>query len=222
MNRQPHTISFYRKKLPHWEVADGIYFVTIRRHGSIPMEIIAKIRKMSLELENLSDGDALNIRRKIFKTMENELDKSDKKCDLIKSPISKIIIEAIKNRADKNIWRMVEYVIMPNHIHLFLQCGQKSLAAAIRDFKRWTTSRINMDCPEYSRGPFWQREWFDHWSRSADFDEKFKLYIRNNPAKAGLVKDYKDWPFGSWAQNTQVNDEHRLDLTRPSLDEAGS
>ena len=198
MNRTPQTISFYRKKLPHWEVVDGVYFVTIRRHGSIPMEIIAKIRKMSLELENIPDCEALNIKRKIFKIIENELDKSDKKCDLIKSPISEILIEAIQNRTDKNIWRMVEYVIMPNHVHLFFQCVGKSLGGIIRDFKRWTTSQINMKCPDYSGEPFWQREWFDHWSRSADFDEKFKLYIRNNPVKARLVKDYKNWPFGSW------------------------
>jgi putative transposase len=204
MNRTPQTISFYRKKLPHWEVADGVYFVTIRRHASIPKEIMAKIRQMSHELENLPDYEALNIRRKIFKTMEKELDKSDNKCDLIKSPIAEIIIEAIKNRDDKNIWRMAEYVIMPNHIHLFFQCGSKNLGGAIRDFKRWTASRINMECPDYSREPFWQREWFDHWSRSSDFDEKFKRYIRNNPVKAGLVKDYKDWRFGSWNQKYQT------------------
>lgn len=207
MNRTPQTISFYRKQLPHWEVTDGVYFVTIRRHGSIPIGIIEKIRKMSLGLENLSDCEALNIRRKIFKTMEDELDKSDMKCDLIKSPISDIIIEAIQARTEKNIWRMVEYVIMPNHLHLFFQTGKKSLGSAIRDFKRWTTSQINLKCSDYSGKPFWQREWFDHWSRSSDFDEKFKLYIRNNPVKAGLVKDYNEWPFGQWNKK----EDRRLD-----------
>jgi hypothetical protein len=45
---------------------------------------------------------------------------------------------------------------------------------------------------------FWQREWFDHWSRSPQEDERIITYIRRNPMKAGLVKHYTDWPFGSW------------------------
>jgi hypothetical protein len=51
------------------------------------------------------------------------------------------------------------------------------------------------------RGRFWQREWFDHWSRSDDEDERTVVYIRNNPVKAGLVKSYQDWPYASWSRS---------------------
>ena len=45
---------------------------------------------------------------------------------------------------------------------------------------------------------FWQREWFDHWSRSDEEDERTILYIHNNPVKAQLVENYLDWRFASW------------------------
>ena len=35
MIRKPETISFWRKQLPHWEVVDGLYFVTIHVCGAI-------------------------------------------------------------------------------------------------------------------------------------------------------------------------------------------
>ena len=44
----------------------------------------------------------------------------------------------------------------------------------------------------------WQREWFDHWSRAAMQDETLVEYIRQSPVKAGLVKDWRDWPHRGW------------------------
>ena len=37
-------------------------------------------------------------------------------------------------------------------------------------------------------GRFWQDEWFDHWPRSDEQDERIMRYIQNNPITAGLVK----------------------------------
>ena len=47
---------------------------------------------------------------------------------------------------------------------------------------------------------FWQREWFDHWIRSEAEAQRTIQYIRNNPVKAGLVRNYLEWPYGSWAK----------------------
>ncbi len=36
MTRNPETIDFWVGRLPHWEVVDGRYFVTIHLSGAIP------------------------------------------------------------------------------------------------------------------------------------------------------------------------------------------
>ena len=85
---------------------------------------------------------------------------------------------------------------MPNHIHLFFSIQQGTLKTVMSTFKRKTsraiTAALKLD------KPLWQGEWFDHWSRSAEEDEKIIRYIRNNPVKARLVSDYQDWPYGGW------------------------
>ncbi len=64
----------------------------------------------------------------------------------------------------------------------------------VRDFKRWTGKQA-AKWIELKHGDFWEREWFDHWSRSPEEDLKIIDYIRNNPVKAGFVNDARDWPW---------------------------
>jgi putative transposase len=43
--------------------------------------------------------------------------------------------------------------------------------------------------------PHWQKGFFDHVLRSSEsYSEKWN-YVRQNPVRAGLVKDWRDWPF---------------------------
>jgi len=69
--------------------------------------------------------------------------------------------------------------------------------ATIEDFKRWTGHQA-AKLLGASGERFWQREWFDHWSRSDEEDERIAQYIRENPVKACLVAQYTDWLWGSW------------------------
>jgi putative transposase len=197
MQRKVETLSFYRKRLPHWTVRDGLYFVTIRQKDSIPANAAKIIRSKTLELDNYAPSEQVLLRKKIFAEMDNWLDRNTNKGNLADSEISRILIDSIQFRRDSNDWDMIEFVIMPNHIHLFFGLKDKSLKTVISNFKRWTSKEIKPLLK--ADRPLWHREWFDHWSRSGQQDEKIVKYIRQNPVKAGLVKDYKDWPLGSWA-----------------------
>jgi REP element-mobilizing transposase RayT len=198
------TIQFYRKRLPHWEVAEGLYFVTIRQAGSIPPNGIKRLKELSEELQNTPNASDNWRQRKVFSMLEKFLNASSKG-DLLKEPYCNIVKDSIDRRNAAGKWRMVEYVIMHNHIHLFFQNNTAELSKVIKNFKRWTKTEFNRAIPNNKVD--WQREWFDHWSRSADEDEKIIKYIRDNPVKAGFVRDYRDWPHGSFS--------------RPSLDETG-
>ena len=109
-------------------------------------------------------------------------------------------MEAIDHRQQTAVWNMFEYVVMPNHVHLFVEVLRHGLKWVLEDFKRWTGHRaaklINLP-----GNRFWQDEWFDHWSRSDAEDERISLYIRRNPVTARLVETHLDWPYGSWSRS---------------------
>jgi len=47
------------------------------------------------------------------------------------------------------------------------------------------------------RGAFWAEDYFDTYMRDAEHEAKTLRYIENNPTKAKLVLDPKDWPWSS-------------------------
>ena len=198
MNNFSETTAFYRMKLPHWEVENGRYFVTIRAYGSIPKVVLDEIKLIRNELEHCEDESIMaKMERHIFRKMEESLH-SDRSCDLfINGKTPQIITDAITYYQQQGIWDMHEYVIMPNHIHLFFGDKKESLPKLILNFKHWITSQVNKSTGNVGK-QLWQREWFDHWSRSANYDNGFCKYIRMNPVKAGLCKQVEDWPYGSW------------------------
>ncbi len=86
------------------------------------------------------------------------------------------------------------YVLMPDHIHLFV-----AIAPVGPNLSKWvqmlkiTLARALRDAGE--TGPFWQKGFFDHVLRSAEsYQEKWE-YVRQNPVRAGLVEAAEDWPY---------------------------
>ena len=210
MARRPETIAFWRGHLPHWEVSDGRYFVTIHLRGAIPAQGQRRIRAISGDLEKLTHRDEnqrLELQRRIFAEMESWLDRIASVDHLHAPEVAKMVMEAIAFR-DGRDWRVFEFVVMPNHLHLFFELlgnsvlgnGDSRLKQTIEQFKRWTGHEaarlLSLD-----GNRFWQDEWFDHWSRSDEEDERICNYIRRNPEKAGLVASYQDWPYGSWSKS---------------------
>ncbi len=203
MIRRPQTIAFWWERLPHWEVEGGRYFVTIHLAGAIPIEGQRRLREMGADLRKLQrsdDAGRLRLQRMIFSEMERWLDHAPRVTHLQRDDVAAMVIEAIEHRHTRETWCMLEYVVMPTHLHLFCELGCSSLKDTIEDFKRWTGHRaarlLSVDGER-----FWQREWFDHWSRSGAEDEKIAAYIRDNPVKARLVKDNTQWPHGSWSRS---------------------
>ena len=76
---------------------------------------------------------------------------------------------------------------MPDHLHALIGIdGRDSLSQLIRDYKRITAKLA---------GVRWQRNFFDHRLRHDEsLAEKF-AYICQNPVRANLVHDEKDWPY---------------------------
>jgi putative transposase len=226
MARKPETIAFWRGRLPHWEVVDGRYFVTLHLAGAIPKQGYARIHAQSAELGRVAKHDQeawLAIQRRIFAEMENWLDRAEQIAHLRQPDVARTIMEAIAFRRGRD-WNMFEFVVMPNHVHLFFELvngvgsgrsaeprrtpaaarlaaptSEGRLKVVLEQFKRWTGHEA-AKWIDLSGGRLWQDEWFDHWSRSDEEDERICEYIRRNPEKAKLVNNYLDWPLGSWVE----------------------
>jgi REP element-mobilizing transposase RayT len=216
VKRKPETISFWVGRLPHWEVEEGRYFITMRIAGALPRVAQQEIRAKSLELASFRNSKSLDWlvkQRAMFVAMEKWLDNANTNLWLTKPTVAAMIVEAIQTREDRGDWKVHEFVIMGNHIHLFCEFRAKGMKRVMEDFKRWTGHRAAELISIGDR--FWQREWFDHWSRSDREDDRIINYIRNNPVKAGLVKQWQDW---DWTGTSLLPEGTKQDLP---LDQEG-
>src|SRR3989442_10685850 len=111
MARKPETIAFWRGHLPHWEVTDGCYFVTIQLRGAIPEQGQKRIYTIASDLQKLQrhdDEGRLELQRRIFAEMELWLDRAEY-VDYLRTPeVAQIVLEAISFR-DGRDWRMFEF-----------------------------------------------------------------------------------------------------------------
>ena len=86
------------------------------------------------------------------------------------------------------------YVLMPDHLHLFVAIDDEkiSLANWMKSLKNAISKRLRANG---TAPPHWQKTFFDHLLRSEDsYSEKWN-YVRENPVRAGFVKQWEDWPF---------------------------
>ena len=86
------------------------------------------------------------------------------------------------------------YVIMPNHIHLFV-----ALAPTGITLSRWVQALKSILGKELLRmgfqKPHWQEGFFDHVLRNSEsYSEKWE-YVRMNPVRAGFCREPEDWRY---------------------------
>ena len=140
---------------------------------------------------------------------------------LAKAKIVSILVEEWTQALQLHGWAVGRYVVMPNHVHFFCapvssiggpvagigdpghkggNPGYKDLSGFMQQWKQWTSKRIIRACsPDGPSGlqrfasPIWQAEFFDHLIRSQDSYSQKWDYVRQNPARAGLVKNPEDW-----------------------------
>ncbi len=141
MIRKPKTTGFWVGRLPHWEVEEGRYFVTLHLAGAIPAPGRARLGRIAEELRRIpehAERERLRLQRRIFAEMERWLDRSTWNPLLGQKPIAEMVTNAIRHRHERGDWQVWQYVVMPTHLHLFCEAGGRGLKYALEDFKRWT------------------------------------------------------------------------------------
>lgn len=123
-----------------------------------------------------------------------------------------IVVEILGEVGDRFGFRLVGYVIMPDHVHLLIseppsstpskamQVFKQRVSRKLRERKRRRGTQLQFVFAEEQALPlrFWQRRYFD-----LNVYSRYKLrqkldYMHANPVKEKLVEHPKDWPWSSW------------------------
>ena len=128
-----------------------------------------------------------------------------RKAILAREEVAKILIREWSSARKRHGWAIGRYVIMPDHVHFFCRAelDAKPLSVFIQKWKQWTSKRIGReiavavigDPGAKQSGTVWQGEFFDHVLRSSESYSRKWEYVKENPVRAGLVKNSVDWPF---------------------------
>jgi len=85
------------------------------------------------------------------------------------------------------------YVIMPDHVHVFVRGGCNFRLGAWIGALKQVLAKAGM--LSRAKGQVWQEGFFDHLLRTNESYSQKWNYVRENPVRAGLVKSAADWPY---------------------------
>jgi len=200
----------YRRHLPHLQPEGATFFVTFRLIDAVPRVTVKQWQEekqaLELELSSLKEENERAERRRRFHRqrfaqLENLLDSStDGEHWLKDAALAQIVCEAFHHRDGKE-YRLDAFCVMSNHVHaLFMPLAQadaeqpvQALQKIMHGLKRFTSLQCNKLLGR--GGSFWEAESFDHYCRNHDEWIRVLHYILNNPVKAGIVENWRDFPF---------------------------
>ena len=180
-----------RGYLPHFDGEQAIQFISFRLHDSVPVKVIDNWKKGLNWTEDIAADSktAIELRKKIAKYEDSGIGK----CYLKKSSIAKVVQDTLLHH-DGDKYHLIEWSIMPNHLHVLIQVKREhSLATIIHSWKSFTAHAANKILKR--TGPFWNADYFDRYIRDEKHYWSTIEYIQLNPVKAGLVNSPDDWEW---------------------------
>ncbi|MBI3170590.1 MAG: transposase [Chloroflexi bacterium] len=207
MNNQSRD-TFYRRNLPHIHLEGYPLFITFNLADAIPNNIIAEL-KAQRERELLASPENSEQRYIIQKKYFGKYDEWLDRCEhgqkwLNDEGMANVVTDKIHSM-DRQRYSLFAYCIMPNHVHLLINpffderinhqgaTLKYPVADTLRLLKGSTARECNLKLGR--TGHFWHRESYDHYARDEEELGRIISYILNNPVKAGLVKEWKEWAF---------------------------
>lgn len=170
--------------LPHRDEPGLIQFVTFRLADAFPAELRSEWEAL-LKIED-------DRKRRI--ELEAYLDRGRGECHLRRADIAALVEGSLQFRHGVQ-YDLRAWVIMPNHVHLLFQVQDVPMSQLMDAWKGYTAKEANKILGR--QGQFWQEGYWDTYMRDEAHETKARRYIENNPTKAKLVAEPKDWPWSS-------------------------
>ncbi len=194
-------VTVSQRRLPHWDQAGKLYFITFRTADSLPSAVLEEwreerntwLRRHGIEPIGEDWRSTLEqrpyvVRREFHATFTERfhslLDDGHGECLLRRPELARIVADSFLH-FDGTRYALGDFVIMPNHVHLLVRLfGEKALVRQCRSWKKYTATEINRALGR--SGHLWQAEGYDHLVRDPEEEAHFQDYIEANPKKAGL------------------------------------
>jgi len=203
---------FYRRFLPHWHPANATFFVTFRLEGTLPKSVIDLFQQEYEQAKRLLDHLPLEQRsqehyeayKKAYARYDNALDKANGPRWLAEPKIAAAVKREI-HALHPQQYHLIAYCLMSNHVHLLVDMQDIPAPPPRKSGVQYTAlthalwllkGRTGYACQKLlgKEGRFWARESYDHMVRDEREFGRVLAYIVNNPVKAGLVRDWREWP----------------------------
>ena len=182
-----HKEWYSRGYLPHFDYPDILQGITFHLDDSLPAVVVERMKRKAKQSPHPE--------RELRTAVQRYLDAGHGACYLKEPALARTVEHALLH-FDGQRYRLLAWVIMPNHVHLLVEIIEGyPLHEVIHSWKSFTAQEINKALKR--RGTFWQREYFDRFIRNEKHLRKSIRYIHNNPVKAGLVANSGDFPFSS-------------------------
>lgn len=175
-----------KHNLPHWQQEEVPVFVTFSLADSLPESQLNEWKRRMEEFRQLhpepwDDETRIEFRKQFTDEMEAWLDRGYGECQL-RLPEIRSIVENAFSYFDSTRYRLLSYVIMPNHVHiLFEPITPNLLPDILHSLKSFTANKINKALG--LTGPLWMRDYHDRLIRSEKHLFWAQRYIANNPKK---------------------------------------
>jgi putative transposase len=164
-------------------------------HGVLPPSFSARPGK-------LAGGQA-------FVWMDRHLDSARAGPMYLRRPaVAQLVMESLQRGEQLGHYELYAFVVMANHVHVLIH-PHVDPSRLLKSLKGATAREANKLLGRTGES-FWQKESHDHWVRDQAEFERIRLYIENNPVKAGLVKAPEQYPWSS------ASVEKSLDAARKS------
>lgn len=115
----------------------------------------------------------------------------DRRHLLTNTAVHEAFLTFAQKAPERGAW-VGQYVLMPDHFHLFVTLDDRLMALSpwIKSLKN-TLSKAMRENGQPS--PHWQKGFFDHVLRSEESASEKWAYVRENSIRAGLVSRAEDW-----------------------------
>ncbi len=173
-----------RGYLPHCDKPGLIQFVSFRLADALPQTLRTEWEAL-LQIED---------DRERRKQLEVYLDQGRGECLLRRADVAALAEGALRFNHGKH-YDLRAWVVMPNHVHVLFKPGSKSMGRMVGEWKEYTARKANKLLQR--QGQFWDEDYWETYMRDSTHELRTRRYIENNPTKAFLVCDPKEWPWSS-------------------------
>ena len=175
LDREDHVDISSNRRMPHWNQQEKMQFITFRLADSLPRHRIDEIKRLREEFERRYPRPwSLSVLRLYHSNVTAAEER------LLGDAACRHIVSASLRHYNNSLYRIVAYVIMPNHVHLLLiPAACIAVSHIVRCIKSYSGRQINQAIG--STSPVWMRDYFDRLIRTHDHYRNVVRYIASNP-----------------------------------------